>query len=97
MVAFIFLKKPNKLRFTRSGRVSRCAGTPAGVLSQRYASQNRCHPERSWARILRPTKSKDLRLLFANDAMNFGDNTLDPFGSCGSVLGECAGHHEIEG
>jgi hypothetical protein len=25
-----------------------------------------CHPERRWARILRPTESKDLRLLFVS-------------------------------
>jgi len=36
-----------------------------------------CHPERSWARILRQTESKDLRFGMLIYATNFGDTTLD--------------------
>ena len=49
---------------------------PASVVSQKFIPQKRCHPERSWARFLRPTESKDLRLHFGNHATNFRLRTL---------------------
>src|ERR1035437_5485453 len=40
-------------------------------------TKNECHPERSWARFLRPTESKDLRFKRHKYAANFRDRTLD--------------------
>ena len=47
-----------------------------GVLSLKFAKQKHCHPERSLARSLRQTQSKDLRLHFINYAANFRRSTL---------------------
>jgi len=42
----------------------------------KFVSKIRCHPERSLARFLRQTQSKDLRFGTSTYVMNFGNTTL---------------------
>jgi hypothetical protein len=48
------------------------------VVSPEFIHKKLCHSERSWARFLRPTESKNLRLHFGNHATNFQLRTLAP-------------------
>jgi hypothetical protein len=71
--------------------------------SLKSARQKRCHPERSLARFLRQTQSKDLRLHFGNHATNFRLRSLSSsrlsvqliqhplhFAQCVPVAGTCS-------